>query len=395
VYKPGSSTTTACLTIQDFISTALDEGKIALMYSIDLTSAFDLIRPSLLVKAMLNSGIDKKLIQVILNFLTNRTGFVDFKGQNSYVSKIPIGCVQGSVLGPVLFNIYVNQLQTVVGEDVLCVSYADDSYVAVSCPVNETNFFLNKLSDIASRHINWLQSIGMICNASKSDFVAFGHQGLPLSLNINGSVIESKDQIKILGITFTSNLKWNRHVNLVISKCNRMSYMLRFLRLHLNAEQHRRVIFSHFLSVLLYCSSVWAGCVSYQDNRRLNTLIYKVIRLNCRDFSRILSNNAICNKTRIRSFNSARIVFDALMLHSLCTNPTNTLLTIRLMQNSVSFSRYPNKLAFHDLSRKRIGKNSFANRAKYISKLIPYEWVTISFKTFRQLIRSTVPYHMP
>jgi len=137
-----------------------------------------------------------------------------------------------------------------------------------------------------------------------------------------------------------------------------------------------------------------AGCLSAQDNKRLNSLIYKFIRLNCRDFSRILSNREICNRTLIRSFNSARIVFDALMLHSLCTNPTNTLLTIRLMQHSVSFSRFPNKMAFHDLSRKRIVKNSFANHTKYICKLIPYEWVTISHQSFRNQIRSTVPVYM-
>jgi len=190
---------------------------------------------------------------------------------------------------------------------------------------------------------------------------------------------------------FTSNLKWNTHANQIISKCNRMSYMLRYLRTFLNDVQHRRIIFSHFLSVVFYCSPVWAGCLSFQDNRRLNSLIYKVIRLNCRDFSKILSNREICDKTLIRSFNSARIVNDSLMLHSLCTNPTNTLLTIRLMQNSVSFSRFPNKIAFHDQSRKRIGKNSFANRAKYISELIPYEWVTINSKIFRRRIKASVP----
>jgi len=111
----------------------------------------------------------------------------------------------------------------------------------------------------------------------------------------------------------------------------------------------------------------------------------------CWDFSRILSNREICNKTLIRSFNSARIVTDTLMLHSLYTNPTNTLLTIQLMQNSVSFSRFPNKIVFHDLSRKRIGKNSFGNCAKYISELIPYEWVTINSKTFRHCIKTSAP----
>jgi len=249
-YKPGSSTTTACLTIQDYIASSLDNGRAVLFYSIDLTSAFDLIRPSILVKIMLDIGIDKNLIRVVLNFLTDRTGFVDFKGSNSNITKIPISCVQGSVLGPVLFNIYVNKLQTIVGKDTFCVSYADDSYVALSCLPNDTNTTINTLTEISHKHLDWLQSLGMICNASKSDFVAFGHHGPPLSMEIGGALIVSKSQIKILGVMFTSNLKWNTHANLIISKCNRMSYMLRYLRTFLNDVQHRRIIFSHFLSVV-------------------------------------------------------------------------------------------------------------------------------------------------
>jgi len=133
--------------------------------------------------------------------------------------------------------------------------------------------------------------------------------------------------------------------------------------LFLNSVQHKHIIFAHFLSVVFYCSPVRAGCISSSGNRRLDSLFYKVIQLNCRDFSRILSNREICNNKQIRSFNSARIVTDTLMLHTLCTNPTNMLQTIRPMQHSVSFSRYPNKLAFHDLSRKCVGRNSFANGA--------------------------------
>jgi len=113
------------------------------------------------------------------NLIFLQTGFVDFKGYNSNLVKIPIGCVQGSVLGPVLFNIYVNKLQAIVGEDTFCVSYADDSYIALSCPPNNINTSINNLQKIASKHIQWLQDIGMICNASKSEFVVFGHHGPP------------------------------------------------------------------------------------------------------------------------------------------------------------------------------------------------------------------------
>jgi len=377
-YRIGSSTSTACLTFQDYIATNLDEKKVVLMYSIDLTSAFDLLRPSILVKNLLQLNISKGLIRVILNFLSNRTGFVDFNGQNSYVSKIPIGCVQGSVLGPILFNVYVRELQKVVGENSLCVSYADDSYIAISSPINNINTSINELSIIASKHIEWLSKIGMICNAAKTEFIAFGYSGEPLFLPVGESMIESKENIKVLGTTFSSNLSWSPHVHQTLIKCNRLSYLLRYLASFLTIKQHRRILHSHFFSVLYYCSSLWAGCVNQQDARRLNAIVFKTIRLNCRDFSHIFRNKDLCDMSELRSFNSARTVNDALMLHYLCTNPTNSILTTRLIQQCISFSRFPSRIAFIDYSNRRIGRTSFVNRAKKICDSIPFDWLHLS-----------------
>jgi len=394
-YRSGSSTTTACLTIQDFISCSLDKKEVVLLNSIDLTSAFDLLRPFLLVKNLLDLKISKQLILVILNFLTGRTGFVDFNGHNSNLKKIPLGCVQGSVLGPILFNIYVRELQSIVGENCFCVSYADDSYIAISSSLPNLNASINQLNQIASNHIEWLTRIGMICNTSKTEFVAFGYDGPPLSLTVGDDVIQSSSKIKILGINFTSNLTWKAHAHETIRKCNRLSYMLRYLATFLTKEQHRRVLHSHFFSIMYYCSPVWASCLSYQDTRRFNTLVMKIIRLNCHDFSNIFSNGELCEMSNLRSFNSVRTLNDAKMLHFLCTNTSNTLQTTRLMIHSISFSRFPNKLSFIDDSSRRIGRTSFVNRSKKISESIPFEWWPMGHITFNRTLKSITPLYLP
>lgn len=89
-YKPFSSTTTACLTIQDYLATNLDLGKIVLLYTIDLSSAFDVLRPSLMVKNLIELGVDKTLVRVILSFLSDRTGFVDIEGHCSDIIKFEV-----------------------------------------------------------------------------------------------------------------------------------------------------------------------------------------------------------------------------------------------------------------------------------------------------------------
>lgn len=393
-YRSGSSTSTACLTIQDFVAMNLDEKKIVLLYSIDLTSAFDLLRPSLLVKNLLELNVSKRLINVIYNFLSKRTGFVDFNGQNSFINKIPLGCVQGSVLGPILFNIYVRNLQKIVGENVMCVSYADDSYIAITSSINNINNSINNLSMIASNHINWLTDIGMKCNASKTEFIAFGYSGAPISLSVGGSIIEAKDQIKILGVTFSSDLSWSQHVQNTLTKCNRLSYLLRYLASFLTIKQHRRILHSHFFSILYYCSSVWAGCLKQHDARRLGALVFKTIRLNCRDFNNIFRNKDLCVMSDLRSFDSARTVNDALMLYALCTNPSNTLLTTRLIQQSLSFSRFPARIAFVDYSNRRIGRSSFINRSKRICESIPFDWLHLSARVFKAKLKNAIPLYL-
>jgi len=170
--------------------------------------------------------------------------------------------------------------------------------------------------------------------------------------------------------------------------------MLRHLANFLTKEQFKRILHSHFFSILHYCSNVWAGCINSPDRRRLNSLTFKMIRLNCRDFSRIHSNIELCKISKLRSFNSASIKNDALMLYSLVTNNTNTVLTLKLIERAISFSRYPNKLAFFDASKKCIGRQSFANRSKLIAELIPFDWAHLNRATFKRRLNIAIPLHI-
>jgi len=113
-FRKGSSTITAGLVFQDFIANKSDNNKLVFAYSADLTAAFDVLRPNLLVKNLLDLSLNPALIRVISNFLSKRSAFVQIGESTSYSWELPIGCVQGSVLGPVLFNIYMRDLTKVI-----------------------------------------------------------------------------------------------------------------------------------------------------------------------------------------------------------------------------------------------------------------------------------------
>jgi len=113
-FRKGSSIVTAGLTVQDFLATELQDNKIVLAYSADLTAAFDLLRPKLLVKNLLELKVNPAMIRTIYNFLSDRSAFVQIGESTSFNWEIPMGCVQGSVLGPILFNIYMRKLPEII-----------------------------------------------------------------------------------------------------------------------------------------------------------------------------------------------------------------------------------------------------------------------------------------
>ncbi len=172
-FFPNRSTTTAMMTLQDFVSQSLDDNHSVLLYSADLSAAFDMLRSESLVANLTRLGVDHNLIALIDNYLRDRTSFVQIKNGYSNMREVPLGCVQGSVLGPSLFNIYTRELQDILPSSCFKLAYADDSYVGLICDQDNIDQKLMELSSIASRHFRWLESIGMVCNQSKTEFIIF------------------------------------------------------------------------------------------------------------------------------------------------------------------------------------------------------------------------------
>jgi len=215
-----------------------------------------------------------------------------------------------------------------------------------------------------------------------------------MNVNLGEAYFQPLDSMKILGVLFDRQLNWNAHVAKVIRTCSSVSYSLRVLNNILPRKIHKEVIFSHFISHLTYASPIWGGTISYRNKGKLSSCLNKALRLHCYDFKRELSNEELYAKTGIRSFKSMISINDKKMLFKLVTQPTSLYLTGRLTSQTVLFLRFPGKIGFTDLSRKRIGRNSFINRAKKICESIPFEWTDCSINTFSQRIKKTTPMNL-
>jgi len=123
------------------------------------------------------------------------------------------GCVQGSILGPALFSLYCMNLQEKL-KDATITSYADDTYVILSS--KELAETLEKARNTMSDHFNFLDSLGMVINRSKTELMIMNHSKralFPPNLNTtSGEIIPVAKSMKVLGLTFDFDLSWKTHV---------------------------------------------------------------------------------------------------------------------------------------------------------------------------------------
>jgi hypothetical protein len=157
------------------VAKILDEKCSGIIYSVDLLAAFDLLRPDKFIK-LFKSKMSEGLLFAIGDFLTNRKFCINNKNSNQIDPDR--GCVQGSILGPKLFSLYVSELKGIVETpEINLVSYADDTYVILT-PINQS-----RIKDLTEktikRHVSYLRSICMIVNDNKTKVMWIGNFKAP------------------------------------------------------------------------------------------------------------------------------------------------------------------------------------------------------------------------
>lgn len=188
-FRPHHSTTTCLLQLKDTICDRLDRKKKVLAYSLDLSAAFDMLRPDTFNTTM-QGKLPNDILGIINEFLCKRKFYVECNGERSRMSQIDRGCPQGSVLGPVLFNLYTSSICTKLPSSVSLTAYADNSYVIVED--DELENLISKTELCLTTHIACLEDIGMKVNDSKTEIIYFGKDQANITLNIRGAPVESK-----------------------------------------------------------------------------------------------------------------------------------------------------------------------------------------------------------
>jgi len=169
-------------------------------------------------------------MSIIMDFLSKRYFVVEVAGENSNIKSLELGCVQGSILGPKLFNLYMKDVCNNVNEKHIT-TYADDSYVLIKGQMEDLQ---NEVKTTITQHLRYLNKMGMVTNLSKTEAAVFSH-GLKeeLTIDIGGEKFRTGKEMKVLGITFDDKLSWNPHVEKVIGKAKKLNSALSFIRKNL------------------------------------------------------------------------------------------------------------------------------------------------------------------
>ncbi len=239
--------------MQSFIAKKLDESRIVVVYSVDLSAAFDLLRYDTfdyIVGPYLSDGLRFAL----LDFLSNRSLVVQVGKESSPLHKIDIECVQGSTLGPLLFTLYMRGIYDHVSADKF-ICYADNSYVLC---VSDTGGSKRKIKSISLKHVDELKRRGIKVNEDKTEVMIFSKKGQMIKeFNIAGTRVTSGVRMKALGVIFDNNLTWQHHIENNIKMSTWKLTVLREIRHKFNFQQFSQILTAQFFGKFYYCSQVW------------------------------------------------------------------------------------------------------------------------------------------
>ncbi len=351
----------------------------ALLYSVDLSATFDLVRPGIFVQKALRVVEDPGLVWLIYDYITERKAFVEVGCLSSLTFSLDVGCPQGSTLGPKVFNIYCHDLIDAIDEGQL-VSYTDDSYVVVESDN------LSELEEKASRqmqkHIEWLSQNGMVCNIEKSEAMVLG-EGVSdgLSLTISNNAVLTSNQMRVLGITFDDRLSWKPHVDSTVKRTNRVMHGLKLIRRYVSKDQARVIVTAYYFSILYYGCEVWLHKhLSFHLKQKIRSCHYKALRLIygttlSREELNVISQRATPDEWADYSIAkaTARMVLSAQPKRLLCG----------VLMNAYSERRQQGRLFFYDDSQRKIGRQRLRNRLQSVSRMMKFKWLETSLSAVR------------
>lgn len=282
-FRKKISTEMAIIIAIDLITKAIDKKEHVIGLFLDLRKAFDTVNKEILIQKLERYGIRGNALKWFNSYLDGRTQKVKCLGDISDVKDIVIGVPQGSILGPLLFILFINDLPN-ISEEFKAIMFADDTTLFISDEDIETltvsfNRELDSLND-------WFTANKLSLNLSKTHYLLFSLnpqiRSRNIDLKINNTPIEKAAHTKFLGVQIDDKLSWSKHIDYICGKIRRSIGIIKKASNTLERNTLITLYYSIVFPYICYCHMVWAKASSTTMDR-LFKLQKRLVRIICNE----------------------------------------------------------------------------------------------------------------
>lgn len=288
------SVETAIFDYTEKILDALERRELACGLFLDLSKAFDSLDHNLLLAKLHRYGIRGVALSWCESYLEGRSQRVVLRGDigETYSEKLStdLGVPQGSILGPLLFIIYVNDLPVAIANPSnSMISYADDNSLLIT---GKTFQDVASLGDIQFMELEkWYEKNSLMLNRDKTKCLLFrtiyNKNIFPSYLNLNFQHIDITDNTKLLGIFIDSNMSWQTHIENLYKKLSSVCYALRILTKYLDFSAVKTAYYGNFYSLMKYGIIFWGQSIHFNEILKIQKKAIRIIlKLGYRDSCR-------------------------------------------------------------------------------------------------------------
>lgn len=289
-FREGMNTQTTITRLLDDIRFAGDHSKVTIAVFFDFSKAFDSVNHTKLLNKLGDMSFSEASLRWIFSYLDQRSQAVrdNEKGIISSWKTVQSGVPQGSVLGPLLYSLYVSDLGGLLNCKYLF--YADDLVIYQTCHVADINDTISELNTIIRTISAWCNDNALKLNAAKTKCVIFGS---PHNVNrdqckscdniiVNGSAIEFASSVKYLGVFLDHNLSWNEQINYVCKRSMRVLAQLKMNNEAFSVKIKIKLVTALILPIFDYCAAIYTNITEKQQcklQRKLNACVRFIFKI--------------------------------------------------------------------------------------------------------------------
>ena len=265
-FREGHSTYMPLIILMDKITEALDNGNYVVGIFLDFRKAFDTVDHKILLNKLYSYGIRGIAHDWFSSYLHNRQQFVKFSDACSDCQTVKCGIPQGSILGPLLFLMYINDLPR-VSRILLSFLFADDTNLFITG--NDIQEMVRVINRELANIVDWLKANKLSLNIDKTNFILFRPKSRPvttLDIRIEGTQIQRVTEAKFLGVIIDEKLNWSRHITFIKHKISKSIGIIKKTRRLFDTDIMLSLYNSFVYPYLSYCIHVWG--MAYDVHKR-------------------------------------------------------------------------------------------------------------------------------